>query len=142
MSQENRKIAMLIDDDTLANYINSRLIERHLQSKPILYTDAKSALSQIRVWNNTDVKLLPSLIFLDIEMPIMNGWEFLEEFKKLPDTVLKKCKIIMLTTSIDEDDVKRAKSYDSVIDFISKPLTVHHFNELFKIWNKVIFADR
>ena len=141
MSQENNKIAMLIDDDTLANYINSRLIERHLSSKPMLYTNAKSALSQIIVWKKTDMLLVPKLIFLDIDMPIMNGWEFLDEFQKLPEVVLNRCKIVMLTSSIDEEDIKRAKSYSSVIDFISKPLQADHLRDLFRMLNKIIYVN-
>ena len=67
--------------------------------------------------------LPPKIVFLDINMPLMDGWEFLEEFERLPEPTRNKCYVIMLTSSIDTSDIERARRYSSVIEFVSKPLT-------------------
>ena len=64
-------------------------------------------------------------------MPQMNGWEFLDEFKKFPDAVKRKCKIFMLTSSIDPNDIKKSKTYDVVKNFITKPLTKEKLEMLY-----------
>ena len=117
------KRILLIDDDAVINMINTKLITRNFDFSVSAYTDAQEALDQFRIWLSSSPDLLPDLIFLDINMPVMDGWEFLKEFQKLPEKVLEKCNLFMLSSSIDHDDVEKAKSYTAVREFISKPLT-------------------
>ena len=63
-------------------------------------------------------------------MPEMDGWEFLEELNKFPEFILKDCKVIFLTSSIDEEDIEKSKSYKIVHDFISKLITEDDLEEL------------
>lgn len=66
----------------------------------------------------------PEVIFLDICMPIVNGWQFLEHMKTLPPTILSNTKIYMLAASTDQSDIIRAKKFAIVEDYIVKPITV------------------
>jgi CheY-like chemotaxis protein len=72
----------------------------------------------------------PNLIFLDLNMPIMNGWEFLDEFVKTYYVQFPKTKVVILTSSIDPKDEERASEYSIAIDFLSKPLTGTMLNDL------------
>ena len=114
---------ILIDDDPIANMISTRIMERNFSCKVIAFTNPVEALEQLTAWSEQRSDDFPTVIFLDINMPHMDGWEFLEEYQKFPTTVLEKCPVIMLTSSIDYDDISKSKGYKCVQDFISKPLT-------------------
>jgi CheY-like chemotaxis protein len=95
--------------------LSERLIDKHFPAADCkTFLDAEEALEEIQK-NET---LKPDAIFLDINMPRMNGWEFLEELEKLQLPV----NVYMLTSSIDPRDQEKAHSYNLVKDFISKPL--------------------
>jgi len=111
---------MLIDDNRDDNFIHERAI-RKISTKSTVITkesgvDALTHLKSLK-------SLHADLIFLDINMPEMNGWEFLAEYSKLDKELQCKSIIIMLTTSDNEDDVAKAKTMNNVKDFITKPLT-------------------
>jgi CheY-like chemotaxis protein len=114
---------ILVDDDPIANMISARILERNFSCKVISFTNPLEALKQLTVWSGQDIGDFPAVIFLDINMPLIDGWEFLAEYEKFPTTVLEKCPVIMLTSSIDYDDIRKSKDYKCVQDFISKPLT-------------------
>lgn len=124
------KNILLIDDDPVTNVINRRILEKYFNYKIVVYTNACEALEQLKQWLFVETTPLPEIIFLDIDMPDMNGWEFLEELQRLPDTVLEKCRVIMLSSSIDFEDIERSKTYKVVRDFISKPLTPDKLSDL------------
>jgi CheY-like chemotaxis protein len=71
----------------------------------------------------TSGEAFPQIIFLDINMPVMNGWEFLEEYEKLPSTFKESIFVIMLTTSVNPMDFENAKDFESVHGYRRKPLT-------------------
>ena len=113
--QSSLKNIWFIDDDDINNMLSERLIDKHFPAADCkTFLDAEEALEEIQK-NET---LKPDAIFLDINMPRMNGWEFLEELEKLQLPV----NVYMLTSSIDPRDQEKAHSYNLVKDFISKPL--------------------
>lgn len=119
---------LLIDDEEINNYLNTRLIGKlnidvHVES----VLNGKEALEYLTCtgkYSDNKKYPQPGLIFLDINMPGMNGWEFLVEYSKLPDEKKGKIVVAMLTASINPDDEKKAHAYEGVNDFLNKPLTL------------------
>ena len=122
------KTVMIIDDNEIDNLINQKMIETsYLTEKIYTHTGAKSAIEFLRniekLGNELSLEILPEVIFLDIDMPLMDGFQFLDEFSKLNDSTKAKCEIIMLTSSINPQDVNKSKAYGYVKQYINKPLT-------------------
>jgi CheY-like chemotaxis protein len=125
------KHAFLVDDDAVINMINTRVIKiGKLARKVSAATDAKEALTQLEALWLSSPEEFPEIIFLDINMPDMDGWEFLSEFNNFPVEALAKCKVVMLTSSIDLFDIKKARTYKIVQDYIIKPLQLRMLDTL------------
>ncbi len=120
-------IVMLIDDNDIDNFINERMIKGCNFAETIyVNTSTRSAiefLKNLSVNKNLRKDHLPSIIFLDINMPILDGFQFIEEFEKLDPAFITAIRIVMLTSSINPSDIERSKKYPSVHGFIHKPLT-------------------
>lgn len=117
---------MLIDDNDIDNFINEKVIKGFGFAENVyVHSGSKSALEflkNLEQLKNSPVELIPSFIFLDINMPIMDGFYFLEEFEKFSSKFKTAIKIVMLTTSLNQLDVERVKSFKSVVGFLNKPL--------------------
>jgi CheY-like chemotaxis protein len=114
---------LLIDDDKVINFYNEKIVNKHDDFNQVLsINSALKALKYLEdAYNGLATK--PNLIFLDINMPAMNGWEFIEEYNKLDKDFISSIKIVLLTTSNNPDDYKRFKTIDLLEDFINKPLS-------------------
>jgi CheY-like chemotaxis protein len=107
---------LLVDDDATANYLSKELLESlHAANEIETAENCLRALELIKQSDCADV------IFLDIKMPGIDGFDFLERLKKL--SIEKKIKVVMLTSSVRPEDKLRAFSYKAVIDYLEKPLT-------------------
>jgi CheY-like chemotaxis protein len=116
-------LVMLVDDNDTDNFISRRIIEiTQFARDVIIKNSGKSALEYLEE-NKTVPNSLPDLIFLDINMPIVDGFVFLYEFEKFEDGLKDKCKVIILSSSDNKRDIDKIVNNDHVIKFITKPLT-------------------
>lgn len=123
---------LLIDDDEPTNFLNRLTLEQAECTRHIhIAQSGQEALEYL--WNCGPGKLpRPDLIFLDINMPAMDGWEFLEKYRSLPSERKADIVLIMLTTSLNPDDELKTKAIPEVSGFENKPLSqqrVHHLLE-------------
>ncbi|MFC5282246.1 response regulator [Pedobacter alpinus] len=123
---------LIIDDDEINNFIAVKLIDKiPVKAKVITRLNGLEGLNFIKE-KLTDQNNFPDIIFLDINMPIMNGWEFLDEFEQIKSELNKSTYINMLSSSVYNDDISKAKTYTTVNKFISKPLTVEKIRDLYE----------
>jgi CheY-like chemotaxis protein len=131
------KCIMLVDDNHDDNYFHEREIKKlHLANIVITKNSGLDALEYLKsMKKKKDVQ--PNLIFLDINMPGMNGWEFLQKYNQLDKELQSKVIIIMLTTSDNPDDEAKAKTWSFVSDYITKPLTQEIMQDIIDKYFKV-----
>lgn len=138
--KEKLNCILLIDDDETTNYVNSILIEKaECAELTKSVTSGHAALDYLKSVDKDGNHPQPDLIFLDINMPIMSGWEFIEEYRNLLPEQKGKVLVWMLSTSNNPDDHERAMKLGSD-GFMAKPLTISklmdvvkkHFSNLFE----------
>ncbi len=134
-----RKIntVLFIDDDRVTNFYNERVVSKHQNFKNTISVNSGKAALEYLMEVENDNAIKPDLIFLDINMPAMNGWEFIEEYKKLNVDVTNGIKIIMLTTSSSSSDFERYKKLKIVNDYINKPLSFDLLEDIVKVHYQV-----
>lgn len=123
--------AVLIDDSDIDLFIQRRFLEVYNFSKKLVsYKSAEEALDWLQKVNG---EVPPDVIFLDLNMPNVDGFGFLENFAKLPQKVLDKSRIVVLTSSNSQKDREQAFHYKNVVSFVTKPLKQSDIEELKKI---------
>ena len=130
---DNKKpidLVMLVDDNDTDNFISKRIIEiTEFADRVEVKNSGKSALDYLAE-NENRPENLPNIIFLDINMPVVDGFVFLYEFEKFRELVRTKCKVIILSSSDNKRDIDKIVNNNYVIKFITKPLTETSLEEI------------
>jgi CheY-like chemotaxis protein len=126
----SKKLIMLVDDNDTDNFINKRAIERAGISDDIVIKN--SGLGALEYFRDhlDDLSMLPDLVFLDINMPMVDGFDFLYKYAGYPACVKDKCKIVVLSSSDNKKDMERIAQDYHVTNYILKPLMREDLNNL------------
>jgi CheY-like chemotaxis protein len=118
---------LLVDDNTTDNFINFRIIEAAAFSEKIyVHTSAINALEflkNIKDYPSLEEKVFPEVVFIDLNMPMINGFQFIAHYNAIADNYKIKSKLVILTSSPDETDELKAKKISEDIVYLKKPLT-------------------
>jgi CheY-like chemotaxis protein len=121
----------LIDDDKIYQFTARKILESTGLAKTILsFYNGSEAIGYFREKSIKEQDQLPDVIFLDINMPVMNGWQFLEEYHKLLVNLKKSITIYVVSSSVDDCDIQRSKQFSSVTDYIVKPINRIKYQQL------------
>ena len=127
MNRSKYPSVMLIDDQPLDNAYNEELIRNQkLADTVYIHTTAISALEYLKNIANLDHApeiLIPRIVFLDIYMPEMDGFSFIREYQKLPQSIREKISIVLVSSSASNNDQQEAHQNSTITQFIKKPLT-------------------
>lgn len=127
----NNKFILLIDDDHIVNFIHQKLIQQSaLADKVETLLNGRVAIDYLNTLAGKPE--FPSLILLDLNMPVMDGWEFLDEFQQNQRLNSAQTKIVVLTTSLNPDDKVKAEKHQLVTAFRNKPLTEQALGDLMR----------
>ncbi len=128
MGEETKKhnLVVVIDDDDINNFLCEKVIKSSGVSERMRsYLNGRVAMDDIeKAISENRTEDIPSVIFLDINMPVMNGWEFLDALEPLVKKHGLATKVAILSSSVFQKDKERADKYEVVVDYISKPLSI------------------
>jgi CheY-like chemotaxis protein len=136
MSTPVTPVIAFVDDDSVYQFTASRTLKAtHLAHEILQFQNGNEALSFLRD-AAAQSRPIPDIIFLDINMPIKDGWGFLDEFHELKSRIGKDIKIYMVSSSIDPRDRNRARNIPDVTDYMEKPISMSQFSEVLTNWDK------
>jgi len=125
---EKIDLACIIDDDPIFVFGAKRIMEMaHFCEDFLVYSNGREALDKLKVMIEAGEKI-PDIILLDINMPILDGWGFLDEFTQIP--IEKKITIYIITSSIDPADTQKVKYYEDVSNYIIMPITAEKLKKI------------
>jgi len=128
---------MLVDDNDIDLLIMSRIISRNdFAAEVTKYSMPAKALQFLKL-NQNQPKLLPQLIFLDIHMPVMSGFDFMEVYSGLPAVVHNNCKVYIISSTCNESDILRVQNEENVVGFHEKPMTKEFLENIILSLNPV-----
>lgn len=132
---------IIIDDNEIDNLIHSRLVTELKFGKQVeSYSNGKAAILHLRELLRKQKQTLPDIIFVDLHMPIMDGWAFIQEYEKLNIHLYKEIPVYILSCAIYTKEVSKLKSNFIQINFVPKPLTVDALEEILKKHSKVALS--
>ncbi len=125
----SKKVAIVYDDAIFQFTTKIKFEKLGLVDDVMIFNDGEEAIQFIQSGNKED---MPEILLLDINMPIVDGWDFLELFEKVPKEKQQMMEILMLSSSINPDDVKRAEANAYVVDYITKPISDADVKKIFR----------
>ncbi len=124
------KVVLLVEDDPITIMVCDRIITMSsFSDKVVSCENGKYAIDYLKDLSSRH-EAIPEIIFLDINMPVMNGWDFLEELENIKPYLANLPRIYILSSTVDPEDYKKAKTFATVVDFISKPLSKEMLEEI------------
>jgi CheY-like chemotaxis protein len=132
-----KPILCFVDNDEVYLFLIRKMIEKKYGDCKVLeFLNGLEAIEFIKE-NIEYPQLLPDIIFLDINMPVMDGWEFVESFKRIKNEIHKPITIYMVSSSVDEADMDRSKNIKEISEFVCKPMTIDKVNDIFHVAERV-----
>lgn len=127
-------LACIIDDDNIYVNLVKRIIKtKHLCEDLIVFKDGKEAYDYFKkMLEDDDESSIPEIILLDLNMPVMDGWEFIEHFTKIRNKFNKRITLYVVSSSINKNDIDKAKSLSSVADYLIKPVRIEELKAVFE----------
>ena len=130
MKNHGQPFLAFIDDDTVFQFTAKILLKKKFNlTNILLFNNGKEAFDYIET-NKSNQNILPEIVFVDINMPVMNGWEFIERITPYSNSLLKGIEVYLVSSSIDQRDINKSKEYELIKEFISKPLSMSTFEKL------------
>lgn len=124
---KNINSIFVVEDDPISSYVTKLALDQHPSfKKSTEFKNGKEVVDFLK--ENSSNRLLPELILLDINMPVLDGWGFLDSFSEMK--INKMISVVMLTSSINPEDIKKAQSHELVRGFLSKPLNKEKLDEI------------
>lgn len=127
-------LACIIDDDNIYVHLLKKIIvTRKLCKNLLVFNDGKQSIEYFEaLLQNLNEDKIPDIIFIDLNMPIMDGWEFIERFTKIENKFNKVITLYIVSSSIDPADISRAKSLSNIKDYLIKPTQISELESIFK----------
>jgi CheY-like chemotaxis protein len=122
----------IVDDDVVFHLIMKKLFQKtNLKLSTNYFVNGLEALEKLKS-KTSETDEIPDLILLDINMPICDGWQFLEEFKNISESIKNRIKIYLISSSDNKEDISKSEHYKGIIDkYYFKPMTVQNFQSIF-----------
>ena len=125
------KEIFIVDDDSIHRLLMSKLFaQQGKEYKLDFFENGQKALTALESAIASASHTIPDIILLDIEMPVMNGWQFMNEYQLLPPEIKDRISVYMVSSSFTDEDQERVKSYPEIVDYIVKPLRIEKIVEL------------
>jgi CheY-like chemotaxis protein len=122
---------LVVDDNEIDTLICAKVIETHnLAKEVIVHNQPQEALDYLIALSNTQPEQFPDLIFLDLNMPVMDGWDFLQEYKKILITISKKVILMVTSCTTDYKDFAEIKKHQEISGFMDKPITADKLRKI------------
>jgi CheY-like chemotaxis protein len=130
MNTENKIVtAGIVDDDDIFTYgFKKSAAIKNLFNKVLSFGDGREAIDYLKDPRNSNQ--LPDVLFVDINMPVMNGWEFIDAFAEIRSQLGKNITLYIISSSVDLDDIKRAKSNPVITDYLLKPIDMVYLTDM------------
>jgi CheY-like chemotaxis protein len=128
----------IIDDDKIYQFMLHKIIDDNKLAEGVVpFFDGEKAIQYLRD-NYASIENIPDILFLDVNMPIMDGWQFMEEFASIKEKIKKKIVIFMLSSSLNPMDVEKASKISEVSKYLVKPIKLQEVKNIFN--NLKIFS--